>query len=186
MWACRVRDTGALLSPNHGTGEYHPRGEHDCWRGVLLREMLFSETIVISSCLISYLSRMASEDHKRTWSVCFQTCFSSPMKERVVCCRASVFLLCFFFVLFLLFLLCLVWFKKQPPTSIDFFQVRWHLAVRRGAVQTIPVLEWTSVWLSCLKTPAFLLSLEPHVPRCCLACGVEQLCFFHPSPYSKH
>ena len=31
----QVRDTGALLSPSHGTGEYQPRREHDCWGGVL-------------------------------------------------------------------------------------------------------------------------------------------------------
>ena len=41
----QVRDTGALLRPSHGTGEYQPRGEHDCWGGALLGDK--------ASCIIS-------------------------------------------------------------------------------------------------------------------------------------
>ena len=45
MW--QVRDTGALLSPSHGTGEYQPRGEHYCWVGALLGDK--------ASCIITAL-----------------------------------------------------------------------------------------------------------------------------------
>ena len=45
----QVRDTGALLSPSHGTGDYQPRGEHDCWEGALLGEVL--SKVAVSSDL---------------------------------------------------------------------------------------------------------------------------------------
>ena len=47
--AWQVRDTGALLSPSHGTGEYQPRGEHDCWGGVLLGE----KKLAVSTALLA-------------------------------------------------------------------------------------------------------------------------------------
>ena len=38
LWPWQLRDTPSLLSPCHDTGEYQPRGEHDCWGGALLGE----------------------------------------------------------------------------------------------------------------------------------------------------
>ena len=43
----QVRDTCAPLSPIHGTGEYQPRGEYDCWGGALLGDN--ASFIIISS-----------------------------------------------------------------------------------------------------------------------------------------
>ena len=52
MW--QVRDTGALLSPSHGTGDYQPRGEHHCWEGALLGEA--PSKVAVSSDLQAILA----------------------------------------------------------------------------------------------------------------------------------
>ena len=52
LWAWQVRDTGALLSPTHGTGEFQPRGEHDCWRSTLLGE---TAAKAVSSALLGII-----------------------------------------------------------------------------------------------------------------------------------
>ena len=51
MGAWQVRDTGALRSPSHGTGENQPRGEHGCWGGALLGETL--SKLAVSSALLA-------------------------------------------------------------------------------------------------------------------------------------
>ena len=48
----QVRDTGALPSPSHRTGEYQPRGEHDCWGDVRFLERLSKLLIAVSSALL--------------------------------------------------------------------------------------------------------------------------------------
>ena len=61
----QVRDTGPLHSPSHGTGEYQPRGEHDCWGSALLGETLPKLLRAVSSALLA----MASEEHEQNREV---------------------------------------------------------------------------------------------------------------------
>ena len=68
MW--QVRDTGALLSPSHGTGEYQPRGEHDCSGGTLL-----GETIIVGCVSPALLRPPRNTNNHEDFR--FWTCFSS-------------------------------------------------------------------------------------------------------------
>ena len=68
--AWKVRDTGALLSPSHGTGEYQPRGEHDCSGGTLL-----GETIIVGCVSPALLRPPRNTNNHEDFR--FWTCFSS-------------------------------------------------------------------------------------------------------------
>ena len=58
-----MRDTGALLGPSHGTGEYQPRGE----QGLLGGCSSWRDTVK-ARCIISSAS---SEEYKQRRSFCF-------------------------------------------------------------------------------------------------------------------
>ena len=62
-----MRDTGALLGPSHGTGEYQPRGEQDFWGGALLGETL--SKLDVSSALLA--PRNTNNDEVFVFLTCF-------------------------------------------------------------------------------------------------------------------